>query len=241
MNQDLIDYNLIGKAQTFYKALGYQNVDTPWLVSPEAIKATLPSNAQIIRTTFGCLVGSGEQGFIQLMLESKLRPGKYQTSTPCFRDEKEYNDFTRLSFFKTELIWYMPTVELNVAYNEVLNNALSCMFEISNAEALDVIQTPDGFDICCNNIELGSYGVRQMGPHTWVYGTGLAEPRFSLVVQRRQTPESLAKQKIEQEIAEHEEAHRLGAIHSHDGGVINHTHEEATPIEETSSAAAPES
>jgi hypothetical protein len=231
MKPDLINYALIGRAQLFYKGLGYVNLDTPWLVSPEAILATLPKDRKFIQSNFGCLVGSGEQSFIQMMLEGTLMPGKYQTTTPCFRDETEYNDFTRSSFFKTELIWYKPEIDLAQAYDQMMSNAMSCMFEISNAEQLDLVQTSEGFDIQCNGIEVGSYGVRQMGDHTWVFGTGVAEPRFTLVVERRLTPEILVKQRAEEaERArlEHEAAHRAGTAH----------HEATPPIgEQTSSGA----
>jgi hypothetical protein len=32
-----------------------------------------------------------------------------------------------------------------------------------------------------NGFELGSYGVRQYHDITWIYGTGIAEPRFSKI------------------------------------------------------------
>ena len=185
---DLISYTRIGLAQAYYKALGYLNIETPWLVSPQAITATLPPDARLVQSNFGCLVGSGEQGFIQLMLDKKLEPGRYQTTTPCFRDEKEQTELTRPYFVKTELIWYMPSVEVRLAYETVLNNALNCFFEISDAEAFNAVQTNEGFDIVFNGIELGSYGVRKMEDHVWVFGTGLAEPRFSQVVQRHYGP-----------------------------------------------------
>ena len=82
MKQDAIDYNLIGQAQAYYKGAGYQNIETPWLVSLQAIAATLPPTAQAFQTSFGCPVGSGEQGFIQMMMDGTLLPGKYQTTTP---------------------------------------------------------------------------------------------------------------------------------------------------------------
>jgi hypothetical protein len=241
MKHCMIDYGLVGQAQTFYKALGYINLDLPWLVSPQAIVATLPAGKKIFQSNFGCLVGSGEQSFIQMMMDGTLKPGKYQTTTPCFRDEEPISEFSRLNFLKTELIWYMPDVELKVAYDKVLNDALSCFFEISHADTLDAVQTSEGFDICCNGIELGSYGVRKMGEHTWVFGTGLAEPRFSMTVNRRLTPEILEKQRadeLEQERLEHEAMHLAGHAHSHDpnGILLDHNHEPISEQEETSVA-----
>lgn len=187
MIEDRISYERIGKAQLFYKALGYFNVDTPWMVSPQAIRATLPPTHISIDSVFGSLVGSGEQGFIQQMMSGELTPGKYQTTTPCFRDEKEYNDLTRKYFMKVELIWYMPE-DVKTCYETVMNNALSCFFSISDQDTFEAMQTSEGFDIMLNGIEIGSYGVRQMGDHLWVFGTGLAEPRFSLALASTRSP-----------------------------------------------------
>jgi hypothetical protein len=177
----MINYERIGKAQLFYKALGYANVETPWFVSQQACQATLPPDRKQILCTFGSLVGSGEQGFIQQMLDGTLEAGKYQTTTPCFRDEPEYNELTRQAFMKVELIWYMPD-DPQAAYETVLNDALTCHFTVSHAELIDALQTDDGFDLMYNKIEIGSYGIRKMDKHIWVYGTGLAEPRFSLAL-----------------------------------------------------------
>lgn len=38
------------------------------------------------------------------------------------------------------------------------------------------------YDLEINNIEVGSYGIRQYKNLFWVYGTGLAEPRFSQAI-----------------------------------------------------------
>jgi hypothetical protein len=46
---------------------------------------------------------------------------------------------------------------------------------------IKIVKTNIGYDLELNNIELGSYGVRKYGQLHWVYGTGLAEPRFSKV------------------------------------------------------------
>jgi hypothetical protein len=195
MTDDAIDYFRIAKSQSFYRALGYKSIETPWLVSEAAVQATLPTDSRSLgvfrfdeeekQTPFGSLVASGEQGFIQMMMDGKLQPGRYQTTTPCFRDEKSYNTLTRFSFLKVELIWYMPD-DSRLAYETVLNNAVNCFFEISDLEDFEAVPTEDGYDLTYKGIELGSYGVRQMDSHIWVYGTGLAEPRFSTATRRPQ-------------------------------------------------------
>ena len=180
-----INYGRLANAQLFYLGRGYQNVETPWLVSARAVGATLPPECQPYTTSFGVLVGSGEQGFLQCMLDGVLNPGKSQTTTPCFRDEKILTEMCRQTFVKLELIWYQPE-DPQAAYSTVINDALACFFEIADIGACDVVRTEQGVDIFYSGIELGSYGVRQMGGHVWVYGTGLAEPRFSLAIRPNQ-------------------------------------------------------
>lgn len=188
MKADFINYNRIAQAQVFYKALGYANVIVPWLVSPQAVIATLPQGLKVFQSNFGCLIGSAEQSFIQMMLDKELEPGRYQATTPCFRDEPKYDDLSLMSFMKTELIWYNPQtegVEPIDAYEQVFNHALQCFFHVSDGDKFSLVKTEEGVDIFCNGVELGSYGIRKLGDeHLWVYGTGIAEPRFTLVVQK---------------------------------------------------------
>ena len=51
---------------------------------------------------------------------------------------------------------------------------LECPFE-----DLKIIDTPEGYDIELYGIEIGSYGIRRVRGFSWIYGTMLAEPRFS--------------------------------------------------------------
>lgn len=183
MNPDFINYSRIGLAQAFYRGAGYVNIETPWLVTPQAVVATLPPKAKIFQSNFGCLVGSAEQSFLQMMLDETLIQGKYQSSGPCFRDEAEVNALTRMSFFKTELISYMPQ-DPEEALKAMIQDALQCFFTISDSEEFHLVKTDDGNDIYFGNVELGSYGIRQLNNHLWVYGTGIAEPRFSMAVQK---------------------------------------------------------
>lgn len=181
LTEDPISYEHIGKAQSYYRALGYRNLAAPWLVSPLAIQPTLPEGARMFPTPAGVLVGSAEQSFIELMQNGVMPVGRFQATTPCFRSENEYNELTRLYFVKTELIWYMPE-DVNLGLDTLLNHAFSCFFELSDVDTFEQVQTAEGFDIYFNGIELGSYGVRKMKEHLWVYGTGLAEPRFSIAM-----------------------------------------------------------
>ena len=154
MNNDQINYARIAQAQMYYKALGYKNVEVPWTVSVQAVMSTLPKGANLFQTPKGVLVGSGEQSFIELMLKGQIQPGRYQCTTPCWRDEPEYNELTRFSFFKTELIWYKPE-DTKKAFQAVVNDAFACFFEISEVETFEAVQTDEGLDIFFNGIELG--------------------------------------------------------------------------------------
>lgn len=164
-------------AEAHYNHNGYQVMDVPWIVSNEVTRVTLPTDRQAISTKLGDLVGSGEQGFIDLMMKNMLPLGAYQTITPCFRDEPKLSTLTRNYFWKLELIIHYidqcsvwPMIDL--AY-EYFSKWIKC----------EVIETHEGFDIVTidGNVELGSYGRRTWQQHKWVFGTGLAEPRFSLV------------------------------------------------------------
>jgi len=184
MRTDTINYANISRAQAFYRALNYWNIDTPWMVSEPAIRATLPPGTTPFEVGTGqFLVGSGEQGFIQMMIDGTLVPGTYQTTTPCFRDEPVITELNRQTFLKVELISYMP-VDLEAAYERMFNSALACFFEISDIETFEALKTEDGYDIMYDGIELGSYGVRKMDHHVWIYGTGIAEPRLSISTRR---------------------------------------------------------
>ena len=46
---------------------------------------------------------------------------------------------------------------------------------------IDIVKTEQGFDLEYNGIELGSYGIRSCEYLDWIYATGLAEPRMSMV------------------------------------------------------------
>jgi hypothetical protein len=183
----MINWHLFSKAITAYTHLGYQLIEVPWLVDQQAIDVTLPPGATPF-TVNGCgelnqLVGSAEQSFVYLALQDKLLPGKYQALTPCFRDDKE-DELHHKYFMKLELI------EINKLSNKGWNPVMSSWQVIRDAEKvlsqftskiIEVLDTDQGADLTIDGIEIGSYGVRNYKGISWVYGTGLAEPRFSKV------------------------------------------------------------
>lgn len=191
-----MDYGNIAKALEFYRERGYVYVDdAPWMVDKAAYYATKPPEAQadVIKvredgTNQKFLVASGEQSFIQLMLEGQ--PLKRAICvTPCFRVER-YDALRRPAFMKAELINAHDVDEGHLMH--MIHEAAS-FFELFFP--VRIVKTGNGYDIIekGTRIELGSYGIRrvEVGPPggkqnlEWIYGTACAEPRLSTVIARR--------------------------------------------------------
>lgn len=187
-----IDYFLISRAIDFYAHKGFKYVEAPWMVGPNALNSTLPpgKNAfwvedwhELADKSRSALVGSAEQGFVQLMLDGRLPLGSHMAAGPCFRDD-EVDELHQKTFFKVELIIVMdyappPEFALKMAHEDALE------FFYQNTGLRDrllEVETEAGYDINLNGIEIGSYGVRSFEGHHWIYGTGLAEPRFSMAL-----------------------------------------------------------
>jgi seryl-tRNA synthetase len=192
----LINYRLLAKAEAFYQEAGYQLVSVPWTTGNEAIQqVTAPLVEPQEVKGLGFLVGSAEQSFLAEAVAGRLLPGRYVATTPCFRTEKEYDDIHRPYFMKTEL-FYLTSAPRRKDLVDMVQSAWS-FFESLGIECEVVlnrdVNRPDAgsFDInaimsTCPDIELGSYGIRhyQGSGLSWVYGTGLAEPRTSVVLNR---------------------------------------------------------
>ena len=168
----------LSNALMYYKDLGYQELEVPWIVSNAAIGATIPTGCDSMDiVNYGSLVASGEQSFIQLWIDGKLPDGKYCCCTPCFRAEPVLTKITRTYFLKVELI------DVGAGINEIpkmLEDAFN--FYKKYIPNVEKVKTGSGYDIYSNEIELGSYGYRTFGDMWWVYGTGCAEPRFSYCI-----------------------------------------------------------
>jgi len=190
----MINYRRVAKAIKRYQKIGYTYVDTPWLVSEEAMRATLPLDRQGFELrspslNAGKLVGSAEQGFIQLMLDDKLRPGCYVSAGPCFRDEPVVDKLHSYTFFKVELIQIQGpgshALKLtNSDARHMANDVDTVLYEMYGPGAR-VVKTEEGWDIEVEGVEVGSFGVREYNDHRWVYGTGLALPRTSIAYKVR--------------------------------------------------------
>lgn len=181
-----MDYGLIAKAAEFYGERYAYVPDAPWSVDREAYYATKPPDAgpDITLCVEGqptrYMVASGEQSFIQMMIDGRFIKRAY-CITPCFRPDK-YDYLRRPQFEKLELINADDVTPANLYH--MMHDAAS-FFE--RFVEIRFLQTgPASFDIIekRTRIELGSYGLREHrlpdGRHMeWIYGTGCAEPRLS--------------------------------------------------------------
>lgn len=196
-----IDYALLGEAINFYESIGYTYVEVPWAVEEYAIRATLPHGFPCMELAQrgddgmrmdglgpvydgeNCLIGSAEQGFLQLCLP----PDRYVGCTPCFRLEDRHDMFTQDMFMKVELFDNRDdaTVEEVITDAERFFDTHTCAsvaVALNKPKPVRRVQTEEGIDLSLGGIEIGSYGVRRHDESfgRWVYGTGLALPRFSV-------------------------------------------------------------
>lgn len=176
-----IAWKYIAQAIEFYENEGFEYVEVPWIVGPEAVTVTLPEGHKAYETTGGSLVGSAEQSFLAMALEGRLEPGQYVAASPCFRDDTP-DELHQNTFFKVELVRICRR-DQNIgdyAVRKMARTAKGFFVGMPNGWSANVVETEQGLDIELNGIEIGSYGHREYGDWQWVYGTGLAEPRFSI-------------------------------------------------------------
>lgn len=192
----MIDYNLIHQGIEHYSKWKYLRTEVPWLVPQPISNITKPPDASdyIVSSKNKVLIASGEQGFLYQYRKGFLPAGKFQTVTPCFRDE-QFDELHLKYFIKLELIDTENVNQkslLNMIHHEVLPFFIS---QFKDPKKLEVVKTvsnsdsnPVSFDICYPNsnnelVELGSYGIRHTTFLSWIYGTGIAEPRLSTLMQ----------------------------------------------------------
>ena len=170
----VIDYRKLATALDYYCSLGYEYIEAPWVVSPESTAVTLPLGRVATSITYGDLVGSGEQSFIELLRRGKSM-SKACCITPCFRQEESYDELHHAYFMKLELIDTAATRQNLQKMIGTAERFLSRYIDVA------VIQTAaDSYDIVASEsgIELGSYGFRSYDGKPFIYGTGVALPRL---------------------------------------------------------------
>lgn len=175
----MIDYNRINKSIQFYESNGFKRIESPWTVTKAVSSITKPegkSDWEIVGKD-KVLVASGEQSFLYLYLKGFLPKGKYQTVTPCYRDEVFDQTHTKY-FIKNELI-----ITDDVSETSLMSviNICKQFYEGELGESVKVVETEQGYDLEYNGIEIGSYGIRSCEYLEWIYATGLAEPRMSVI------------------------------------------------------------
>ena len=175
----MINYNRLGRSVDFYSVNNYIRIESPWTVTSDISDITRPANKTNweITNKNKVLVASGEQSFLYLYNKGFLPIGRFQTITPCFRDEP-FGKFHTKYFIKNELIITDNTSESSL-YELV--ETCKVFFEKELQVPIDIIKTDEGFDLNYANYELGSYGIRTCEFLTWIYGTGCAEPRMSMI------------------------------------------------------------
>lgn len=182
----MINYLRLGQSQEFYEQLGYKRLEAPWWVPVEIMNITIPPHVDPVDSLYyleknkKALVASGEQSLLYLANQGLLPPGKYQTVTPCFRDEAQ-GPMRRKFFMKNELMIAHSNDPQQLS--EIIKAAMAFFqTQVPDQNELKVVTTSEGFDIEYKGVEIGSYGIRKTSFIEWIYGTGLAEPRFSRAI-----------------------------------------------------------
>lgn len=178
----MINYEIISESIRFYKAKGYSRVETPWTVPNEIMSITYPlekdKNPFYLPGKDKSLVASGEQSFLSQYNKGFLPLGKFQTVTPCFRNETFDETHTKY-FIKNELI-ITGVEDTEEELQKIIKDAYGFFSRFLLSEKLSVIKNGDfSYDIFYYDVEIGSYGYRECSFLKWIYGTGVAEPRFS--------------------------------------------------------------
>lgn len=189
---------------SYWKQRQYQYVALPWM-APEIVMAhTRPDNAATPepRTNEGALVASGEQSFLWLDDQEQLDPtaAGFVGWTPCFRHEHAYDERHHHYFMKAELfvpVYDDPRGCLDTLIANVTNSWRALAISEGRRDVLPECLTtgPDSMDLLVNGVELGSFGIRQRlsGRGLYLYGTALAEPRWSLAWPWEQRPRASGK------------------------------------------------
>lgn len=214
----MINYNIIADSIDYYENCGFARIESPWTVTGEISDITKPKGTKdfTIVEKNKVLVASGEQSFLYLYNKGFLPKGKFQSVTPCFRDEK-FTSFNTKYFIKNELIITDDVSLLQLKF--IVEKARDFFREyclrpkkddggIGSAEYDDdvlILDTVNGknkivntvdvtgykyqcYDLIYRGIELGSYGIHKCDFLHWIYGTGVAEPRFSRTLEKYGIP-----------------------------------------------------
>jgi len=208
----MIDYKIVVEAISFYEKHGYKYIDVPWSVSKEAMLITCPklfTEKDVLECNPSMFVTSGEQSFLEMILDDKLHEGKYCCAVPCFPSSVNSKDgLYFLDYFKVELISYYElgqhSFDLRRLFfvEEMANLCRSFMQNYRN-ENIQLVKNIDnelyhnsGTEYSCDleisekNFKLGSYSLKYSNQQKrcsnqnnqigyWVYGPGVVLPRIT--------------------------------------------------------------
>lgn len=183
-----ISLNVIAEAHFWWKRW-FQDKMVPALVDPDVMQHTCPPGVidnRLHGEGTDTVVASAEQSFLQLDKDGELEAGNWMALTPCYREEPVFDEVHLPVFLKLELIrvnddphFFTRTEALHLAHK------MQKFFMEFYAMPTTVIETEDGWDVMYKDLELGSFGVRRtMTGRSYIYGTGLAEPRASIALLR---------------------------------------------------------
>lgn len=175
----------------FWQREGCQYVALPWLAPARYTDATKPAcvSTPDLATPYGNLLASGEQAFLMLADQDKLRGSRFVGWTPCFREEA-FDATHHFYFTKVEVFIRCEAEQAMPVLLDLVEQARGWFrTEILHAggdpvSLVTVGVTPEQFDLEVNGLEVGSYGIRHFGGFCYVYGTGCAEPRFTQALRR---------------------------------------------------------
>jgi hypothetical protein len=196
-----LHYQHLIHAIKYYEKAGFKWLDVPWTVSKEVLYLTRPVWIQGEPPTYiaggqeMCPVASAEQSYLQMQMDAiaagQPMTGSYVTMSPCFRNEAVLDELHLPYFMKVELISWDKTTHEDlskmVAHARLLFEENLWVDCIKNTDP-DPIGVA-AFDLITANtgIELGSYGIREHPKvGRWLYGTGLAEPRYSTALEKEE-------------------------------------------------------
>jgi hypothetical protein len=202
-----VEYRNLADAVDFYVDRGYVYVpEAPWHVGMDAYYVTKPegrcTDIHYFENRHGAvsfpskgqdnryLVASGEQSFIQMLLDgSDLK--KHVCVTPCFRADR-HDAWHQPWFMKAELINAQDTDEGHLV--AMVHDAAAFFEQFFSIRVVKTARSDLGepaYDIIekGTRAELGSYGIRDRlirgKSYRWIYGTGCAEPRLSTAIMRQ--------------------------------------------------------
>jgi hypothetical protein len=206
-----LQYVRLLEAREYYERCGFKYIDVPWAVSRDAVLMTRPPviQGEPFSYTAGGIgfypVASAEQSFLQMQIDATNAgspiTGSFCAITPCFRNEAVLDDLHQPYFMKLELIsWDKTSAEdLNKmiagARLFIENDAAGLWVDVIKNNDPDPIARHQTYDIVAKHtrIELGSYGIRQHEKvGRWLYGTGLAEPRYSYAIEAEENYKAYA-------------------------------------------------